>query len=360
MKKRKVLFVGSFMDNAKDGSVGGQMYACKSLISSSLSQEVEWVLLDTTGVSVPPPPVYIRLWFAMLRVLKFIWLLVYKRPDTTLIFSANGLSVYEKGSMILLARMFGVKTLLALRGGPLVNEVKRSNTLRCFLIQVLKKSDYVICQGGFWKNFFEELVGFQHVKFVVIPNWIDLEKYPYQPIKNDNTSVSLLFMGWLQEDKGVYDIGEAIKKPFSKPVHLVFMGDGSARVELENIAVSLHENCKVSFTGWVHGKEKMKYLSEADIFMLPSYAEGMPNSLIEAMASGVAAIATNVGAVEELIVNGETGKLISIKDPNGLRKALGQLIDDIDLRRHIAKQARKKIETNHSLESAVQRLKQII
>ncbi|MEL4402955.1 glycosyltransferase, partial [Shewanella algae] len=92
-------------------------------------------------------------------------------------------------------------------------------------------------------------------------------------------------------------------------------------------------------------------LSEADIFMLPSYAEGMPNSLMEAMASGVAGIATNVGAVEELILNEETGMLIQVKDPVGLRQALRQLIDDIDLRRHIVVQARKKIETNHSLES---------
>ncbi|MFK5004552.1 glycosyltransferase, partial [Klebsiella pneumoniae] len=76
------------------------------------------------------------------------------------------------------------------------------------------------------------------------------------------------------------------------------------------------------------------------------------------MASGVAGIATNVGAVEELILNEETGMLIQVKDPVGLRQALRQLIDDIDLRRHIVVQARKKIETNHSLESAVLKLKQ--
>ncbi|MFW1461771.1 glycosyltransferase, partial [Vibrio parahaemolyticus] len=82
------------------------------------------------------------------------------------------------------------------------------------------------------------------------------------PLKPNKEFVTLLFMGWLEEEKGVYDIAEAIKHPFSKPVHLVFMGDGGARGILENIAASLHENCKVSFTGWVYGKEKMQYLSE--------------------------------------------------------------------------------------------------
>lgn len=360
MKKKKVLFVGSFIEKAKDGSVGGQMYACKSLISSSLTQDVEWILLDTTGVSVPPPPVYIRMCFAFLRVVKFVWLLVTKRPDATLIFSANGPSVYEKGSMVFIARMFGVKTLLALRGGPLVNEVKQSNTLRKFLISVLRKSDYVICQGVFWKSFFEGLVGFQHPKFVVIPNWIDLDKYPYHPVKPDSAYVSILFMGWLQEDKGVYDIAEAINHSFDKPIHLIFMGDGGARAALENIAKTFPENCKVSFTGWIHGKEKMYYLSQSDIFILPSYAEGMPNSLMEAMASGVAGIATKVGAVEDLITDKETGMLIQVKDPAGLREAIGQLINDIDLRRHIVIQAREKMESNHSLESAVNKFKQII
>lgn len=203
MQKKKVLFVGSFVEKAKDGSVGGQMYACKSLIASSLSEKVEWILLDTTGVSVPPPPLYIRLWFALFRILKFIWLLLYKRPDTTLIFSANGPSVYEKGSMVLIARLFGTKTLLALRGGPLVNEIKQSINLRRFLILVLSKSDYVICQGSFWKEFFEKLIGFQNEKFLVIPNWMDLNNYIYHPTKSYNGCITLLFMGWLQEDKGV-------------------------------------------------------------------------------------------------------------------------------------------------------------
>lgn len=360
MQKKKVLFVGSFVEKAKDGSVGGQMYACKSLIASSLSEEVEWILLDTTGVSVPPPPLYIRLWFALFRILKFIWLLLYKRPDTTLIFSANGPSVYEKGSMVLIARLFGTKTLLALRGGPLVNEIKQNSNLRRFLILVLSKSDYVICQGIFWKEFFEKLIGFQNEKFLVIPNWMDLNNYIYHPTKPYNGCITLLFMGWLQEDKGVFDIIEAVRQPFSKPIHLVFMGDGGARQGLVNIATSLPKSCKVSFTGWLHGKDKMEYLYKADIFILPSYAEGMPNSLMEAMASGVAGIATNVGAVEELIVNEETGMLIQVKDPVGLRLVLGKLIDNIDLRRHIVVQARKKIETNHSLESAVEKLKQII
>lgn len=360
MGKKRVLFVGSFKNTAKDGSVGGQMYACKSLLSSTLSQEVEWVLLDTTGISVPPPPLYIRLWFAFVRILKFVFLLIYKRPDTTLIFSANGPSVYEKGSMVLIARMFGIKTLLALRGGQLINEVNQSNKLRKFLILVLRKSDYIICQGSFWKDFFEELVGFQHIKFLVIPNWIDLSTYSYHPIKPYDEGVTLLFMGWLQEDKGVYDIIEAIRQPFNKPLHLVFMGDGGARKELEKMTSTLPNNCKVSFTGWLHGKHKMQYLSKADIFILPSYAEGLPNSLMEAMVSGVASIATNVGAVKELIINGETGILIHVKDPIGLREALRILIDNVDLRRHIVVQARKKIENNHSLESAVEKLKQII
>ena len=56
--KKKVLFIGSFVDKANDGSVGGQMYACKSLIESNLTDQIEWILLDTTGKSVPPPSIF--------------------------------------------------------------------------------------------------------------------------------------------------------------------------------------------------------------------------------------------------------------------------------------------------------------
>lgn len=366
--KKRVLFVGSFIEKAKDGSVGGQMYACKSLLNSSLSGEVDWILLDTTGESVPPPPVYIRMFYALWRVIKFIYLLIFRRPDCTLIFSANGPSIYEKGTMAFLSSLFSIKTIFAPRGGPLVNEVKKSKALKKFLIFSLTKSSYTICQGLFWKSFFQDMAFGQPAnKFVVIPNWMDIDNYTFtSPQKKAHNVLirkfTILFMGWIQEDKGVYDIFNAVSR-FSfgnTKLKFVFLGDGPAKLDLKEKFHSQYPEYETLFPGWVHGDDKSRYLAEADIFILASYAEGMPNSLMEAMASGIACIASNVGAVPDLITNGETGIMVNVKDPDGINKAIQLLISDDVLRSKIVVNARHKIESNHSLESAVDKFKRLI
>lgn len=368
MKKKRILFVGSFIDNAKDGSVGGQMYACKALIKSSLSEEVEWILLDTTGNSVPPPPVFIRSFYAFFRLIKFLKLLLLKRPDFTLIFSANGPSVYEKGTMVLFSSLFGIKSIFAPRGGPLINEVKKSRNLKSFLKFVLRKSSFIVCQGDFWKNFFQDLIPHSNInKLIVIPNWIDLDNYKFSPVKsNDNTQSQnlfrILFMGWIQKDKGVFDIFNAVAGCTfgSSKIEFTFLGDGPDRIELEEKFKSLGTEFSVLFPGWVYGDTKLDYLNQSHIFILPSYAEGMPNSLMEAMASGVASIATNVGAVPDLIQNNQTGILVNTNNPEEIRKAISLLISNEDFRYSLISNARNLIESNHSLDSAVKKFKFII
>lgn len=206
-KKKKVLFVGSFIEKAKDGSVGGQMYACKSLIASELSTEIDWILLDTTGESVPPPPVYIRMFFAIKRVFKFIYFLISKKPDSILIFTANTPSIFEKGFMAIIGSFFSNNIIIAPRGGPLDLEIENNKWVKKFVQLVFKRTSYVICQGGYWKSFFSKLVDESRIdKFIVVPNWIDNKNYDLSicELKNDNI-FRILYTGWIQEDKGVHD-----------------------------------------------------------------------------------------------------------------------------------------------------------
>lgn len=368
MSLKKVLFVGSFIEKAKDGSVGGQMYACRSLISSSLSEEFNWILLDTTGKSVPPPPLYHRLFSAIIRTLKFLYLLVFRRPDSVLIFSANGPSVYEKGFMIILAKLVGAKTVFAPRGGPLINEIAASKAKRTFFKLIAKSSDYIICQGDFWKVYFSSLLEAHNgKKLVVIPNWIDY--HAYQGFDNlvvdkSKDQVSILYMGWMQIEKGIHDLFDALMKidVSSIKVNVYFLGDGSQKQVLED---RVRKECKssnmqFSFPGWVYGSRKLAFLQSADIFVLPSYAEGMPNSLMEAMASGIACISTNVGAVPDLIDDQVNGIMYNPKDVDALASAINRLVINRELRKALASNAKSRIYENHSLDSAVDSFKRIL
>lgn len=368
MRLKKVLFVGSFIEKALDGSVGGQMYACRSLISSSLAQEFDWILLDTTGKSVPPPPLYQRFFSAIFRTINFCYLLLLKRPKTVLIFSANGPSVYEKGFMVIVAKIAGVKTIFAPRGGPLINEIAASKIKRTFFKLIAKSSDYIVCQGEFWKVYFSALLGkVNDKKLVVIHNWIDYQLYQGSESHQKKTStneVNILFMGWMQVEKGVHDLFDALMKielPNYK-INMYYLGDGNQRSVLQNRVhqENKSESLNFYFPGWVYGSDKLNYLKSTDIFVLPSYAEGMPNSLMEAMATGIACISTNVGAVPDLINNQVNGIMFTPKDVNALADALNSLIVNSELREVFATKAKEKIYQSHSLENAVASFKRIL
>jgi glycosyltransferase involved in cell wall biosynthesis len=364
VNKKRVLFVGSFVDKAKDGSVGGQMFACKSLLQAeNLSEKFEWILLDTTGKSVPPPPAYKRLFYATLRIIKFVFLLIVKRPHTTLVFSGSGTSIYEKGLMILIASSFKVKTVFAPRGGPIVDEVKDNKLVRVFLKRVLKSSKFVVCQGSFWKRFFKELdTTLKDNALIVIPNWINPSDYQVDSKLTPNKNyLQILFMGWIQEDKGVYELFNAINQlESSVKIKMVFMGDGPSKMDLIKMSQKGSMNKTFVFPGWVYGKEKLDYLSQSDIFILPSYNEGLPNSLMEAMITNNACIATNVGAVPDLIIDNETGLLIEKQNIDGLKTAILKLINNNELRLKLQANAYKRIINNHSIEFAVEYFHRIL
>jgi glycosyltransferase involved in cell wall biosynthesis len=362
--KRRVLFVGAFKNKANDGAVGGQMYACKSLVTSELKDEIQWILLDTTGKSVPPPRLYLRMFFALERMLKFIFYCIYKRPHTVLIFSGNKPSIYEKGAMAILASFCGIGVILAPRGGPIAEEIQKSAFLRKFVGFVIRRSSYIVCQGIYWKLFFSSQFPVNPTeKFQVIPNWIDVDKYRRDiSINQCSYELRVLFMAWMHKDKGLFDILDAIELmsiSHKKKIKFVFLGDGMHKNEAIERARSIGDRYSFEFPGWVYDEEKINYIHRSDIFILPSYSEGLPNSLMEAMVCGVASIATKVGAIPDLITNNETGLLIDAGDSKALAHSLALLINDVELRQKLAKNGQERIIQNHSINSAVEKFKKI-
>jgi glycosyltransferase involved in cell wall biosynthesis len=360
-RKKKVLFVGSFKEKAADGSVGGQMFACRTLIYSNLKDKIDFILIDSTAASVPVPPPYKRAWKALKRVFIFAGKLLFNKIDTVIIFSADGWSLKEKGLMVIIAKLFSVKIIFAPRSGLILGEVARSSFTRHLLQRTLRRADIVICQGNTWRDFYIQFQPEKPEKFKVVINWIDTEKYRlvYQQRQakqsSGNGTMKLLFLGWLEAYKGISELLQTFDKLLNAGYKLEadIYGAGSLGDEIALKVKTLGIEDKFRLRGWADEATKLKALAETDIFVLPSFVEGIPNALIEAMACGLPCIGTTVGGIPDLIQSGTNGLIFNAGNVDELYQCIALFYENESQRNALGLKAYEFVHANCSIEYAV-------
>lgn len=162
----------------------------------------------------------------------------------------------------------------------------------------------------------------------------------------------ILFVGRIIYAKGIQDMLEACEG--MEDVKVLIIGDG-------NYLDTLKKRYPWAiFLGQKNIDEIIRYLSIADIFINPSYAEGLPTSILEAGAMGVPAIATDVGGTGEIIDDGEDGYLIRPKNPAEIRRKISKLLQDDALRKKFSKNIRLKIRREFDWKTSRERFENII
>jgi len=135
-------------------------------------------------------------------------------------------------------------------------------------------------------------------------------------------------------------------------VKLILVGDGPERQNLEKLVTELQLETSVIFTGFQ--SQPADYLSLMDIVLLPSFTEGTPMTLLEAMRLGIPAVATRVGGTPEIVTEGETGLLVESNDLTGFTSAIQLLLENPDRRWTIAQQAKRTFEERFSAHQMVE------
>jgi glycosyltransferase involved in cell wall biosynthesis len=178
----------------------------------------------------------------------------------------------------------------------------------------------------------------------VVPNGVDLERFnPADRRPNDNDKVRLLFVGRFVQQKGVQYLLQSIAKlreETLKKLEVELIGNGPEEEQLRTITGQLGLGNIVRFSGWVGRGEIADHYRAADIFVLPSFEEGMPNVVLEALGCGIPVVATDIYGNRELIRDGVNGILFPPADVEALTQALSSLIGDVELRRRMGKDGR--------------------
>jgi glycosyltransferase involved in cell wall biosynthesis len=168
----------------------------------------------------------------------------------------------------------------------------------------------------------------------------------------------VLAVGRLSQEKGHLDLISAfagLRNAHSGlEVKLVLVGDGPERARLEAAVSALGLSEQVIFTG--HISNVREFYAAADLMALPSYSEGSPNVLLEAMATGVPVVATAVGGVPEIVEDGKSALLVSAGDAPAMAAAMADLLTDKELARRLAANASALVATRYTPESYVNSL----
>jgi glycosyltransferase involved in cell wall biosynthesis len=330
-----ILFVGAFPKSGRE-VFGGMVTSCRALLRSSLPERAALELLDSTQLSHPPPSLPVRAWFAGRRVVEFIRRFEHRRPTAVLLFVAVGASAAEKSFMAWYARLRGVPALMFPRGGALMDVCQRSAFTRWWVRHGFRGARMVLCQGARWQSFARELLGFEPEALPVVPNWtatpelLDLGRRR-QP--RANGPVRLLFVGWLDREKGVGELLQSIRELAPQlDFELTLAGEGNLSGQVTEAAATPALRGRIQVRGWLTEGDLRDAYAGADVFVLPSWAEGLPNAMIEAMAAGLACVVSDVGNVSDVVADRDTALLIPPGDGAALTRALREVITDPALR----------------------------
>lgn len=244
-----------------------------------------------------------------------------------------------------------IPLIVTLRGAD-VNVSLTNSVFRCILRYVVRNSDYVTSNNRQLLLDIKKLGINNDIR--PIYNGVDVsvfkprnKKYARKKLglnANDNV---IIYVGWFIERKGVSYLLEAMPSIIKnvKNAKLLLVGEGMLENELRSIVKGLNMQNNVVFAGAKGPDEISSYLNAADVLVLPSLSEGLPNVVLEAMASSLPVVATKVSGTPEVVKDGMTGYLVPAKDSKSLADKTAKLLNDSKLTAKMGKNALRFIHS---------------
>nr|WP_169742228.1 glycosyltransferase family 4 protein [Arenimonas composti] len=286
------------------------------------------------------------------------------RPDAALVFSSSGLSFVEKGVMVVIARLLGVRGILMPRSGPLRENLESSRIMRLFARMVFLCAYRVVCQSEGWRSYFLSL-GSNESKLEVVENWIPGSSFASSSAavaKSEQETFVVGFFSRVEIEKGIFDYLEAIRRAHIREPHIrgLIYGDGSAMPAVEAWIRENDMGGVILCGGWLSADMKFERLRRLDALLFASHSEGFPNSVLEAVAMKVPIISVRVGAVEDFLVHQESSLLATIGDVEDLASHVLTLATEESFRIRYACAAYERAVRQNTERCAVERIAEVL
>ncbi len=267
-----------------------------------------------------------RILFFMAAMLRMSVLFIFSRQIKIVHIHAACRGSFIRKSLVLhLARLLGKKTILHLHGGEFKLYYRESGRLKPYILYTLNAADELVVLSEEWKNYFDSLTSRQKSVVVYNPVIMPDQVAPNRP----GMPVEVLYLNHLTTKKGIFDIIEALAErqgSLRGKIRLTLAGSGSEEAALlERIRQAGIEDMIVC-KGWVTGDAKHELLRNCQLFILTSYYEGLPMSILEAMAAGKPVIATRVGGIPTIVKPGINGWLLEPGDQKAIADTFEEVI----------------------------------
>ncbi|HEY0586362.1 MAG TPA: glycosyltransferase family 4 protein [Pseudoduganella sp.] len=287
----------------------------------------------------------------------FAWMLLRGQVGLVHAHVASRASFWRKSGFFLLAFAARVPAILHLHGAEfaIFYSEECGPWRRRFIRFIFDRSTRVVVLSEAWRRWVEGMSRKAHV--VAIYNPVLL---PVASAWEQRRRGAVLSLGRLGRRKGSYDLLQAAARVASQgsALELRLGGDGELDAVRER-AAQLGIANQLNLLGWVGAESRQQQLALASLYALPSYNEGLPMSVLEAMAAGLPVLATPVGGIPEAVADGVEGFLVEPGDVDALAARLAQLLEDEALARRMGEAARRKVESTFSSDAVLPQVERL-
>ena len=305
----------------------------------------------------------IAIWITLLHIVEFPVLLLKKRPTLVHIHTAPYWVFWETAWYVLASKLFRVPCALQMHFSFRFFYEGSPWFLRRIMLWILRRTSVfvVICQDDILC--LKEL-GAKDIKTVYLPNFVDVKKIQAE-IKEIisaqlcKSSLEILFLGGSDSiRKGLrellFTIPSVVKEVPNVRYRLVAVPKS---LVLELVPDVYRNMCIIE--GWLSGRQKYERFASADIFVLPTHAEGMPVAILEAMAGAIPVVASSVAGIPDMITNGKEGLLIPCGDVEALTESINTLLKSKNLRTELGNRAAERAFVAFDISVGVENIKKL-